>query len=163
MNSTKDNLAARLESIQPLSGIQAIAPDSTIKGLSIQSASDLALHNALDHKEALAFEEAGWKFAKTKNDPDSANVVVDTDGRLKIVSDALNVRFEPSIARSDVDSILGIYGLSVRRDLGFAPNLFLVTGKTANVVNVAKELNSLDKVVYAEPVLIEALGGRGGR
>jgi hypothetical protein len=161
MDSPKENLAARLDKIQPVSGIRAIAPSAPAQGATLESASELAAQNSLDHKEALAFEQAGWKFARTEAKTDGSNVVVDDDGRLKIVSDALNVKFDPAVSRSDVESILKEHGLSVRRDLKFSPNLFTVSGVGGDAVEKAKSLNTLDKVLYAEPVLIEALGQRG--
>lgn len=161
MDSPKNNLSARLENIQPVSGIRAIAPNIGADGLHLESASAIAEKNALDHSEALAFEQAGWKFARTASTGGESNVVVDNDGRLKIVSDALNVKFDASLSRSDVESLLEKYGLTVRRDLKFSPNLFTVSGTGGGVVEKAKSLNNLDTVVYAEPVLIEAMGQRG--
>jgi hypothetical protein len=160
MSSPKDDLTARLEKIQPVSGIRAIAPTEAAKGASFESASTVAEQNAVDRSEALAFEEAGWKFARNPGGTAESNVVVDNDGRLKIVTDALNVKFEPSVSRGDVESILKEHGLSVRRDMKFSPNLFTVSGAGGGTVEKAKTLNNLDKVLYAEPVLIEALGRR---
>jgi hypothetical protein len=161
MGSSKDSLAARLEQIQPVSGIRAIAPNAEAEGLNLESASAVAEQNALDQNEARAFEAAGWKFARTESKAGESNVVVDNDGRLKIVSDLLNVKFDPSMSRSDVESFLRQYGLSVRRDLKFSPNLFTVRSSDADVMQKARTLNNLDKVLYAEPVLIEAMGQRG--
>ncbi|TMJ00062.1 MAG: hypothetical protein E6G97_20995 [Alphaproteobacteria bacterium] len=161
MGSPKDNLAAKLGMIQPLSGIRAIAPNVTAEGLQLEPAATIAEQNALDQGEALAFEQAGWKFARTEGKAGDANVVVDNDGRLKIVSDTLNVKFDSAMSRSAVESLLNRYGLSVRRDLGFSPNLFIVSGTGGDTVETAKLLNNLDDVVYAEPVLIEAIGSRG--
>lgn len=161
MASSKDTLSARLDKIQPVSGIRAIAPNGEAQGLLLESASAVAAQNSLDQDEALAFEQAGWKFARTESEAGNSNVVVDNDGRLKIVSNALNVKFDPSMSRSDVESILKDYGLSVRRDLKFSPNLFTVIGAGGDAVEKAKTLNNLEKVLYAEPVLIEAIGQRG--
>ena len=161
MGSPKDTVAARLKKIHPVSGIRAIAPDAEAQGLHLESASAVAKRNALDQEEARAFEEAGWKFARTESKADDSNVVVDNDGRLKIVSGLLNVKFDPSMSRSDVESLLGKYGLSVRRDLKFSPNLFTVSGSGGDAMRNARKLNNLDKVLYAEPVLIEAVGQRG--
>jgi hypothetical protein len=166
MSFNKDNMTAKLDSLQPLSGVCAFRPGTDVKtikvveGCSIASASTLARENQLDLTEATAFEKAGWKFAKMPQGV--GNVVVDQgDGRMKIVADALNVKFDSSLPRSKVDSILGKYGLAVKRDYGFSPNLFVVSGGTTDAVATAKKLNSVDGIVYAEPVLIEALGRRG--
>jgi len=160
MTFAKDRLAVRLDNIQPISGIHAISPTSQAEGAHLESAATVAQENSLDSREALAFEKAGWKFAKTASATGSPNVVIDNDGRMKVLTNALNVKFDPSLPRSDVESILSRNRLSVRRDLGFSPNLFLVTGD-GDAVEKAKLLNDLDDVVYAEPVLIEALGHRG--
>jgi hypothetical protein len=161
MDFSKGNLAARLDKIQPVLGIRAIAPNAEAQGLELESASNLATQNSLDQKEALAFEQAGWKFARAESTAGHSNLVVDNDGRLKIVSNAINVKFAPAVSRSDVESILNDHGLSVRRDLKFSPNLFTVSGTSGDTVQKAKTLNNLDKVLYAEPVLIEAIGQRG--
>jgi hypothetical protein len=160
MDSLKDDLAARLDKIQSVSGIRAIAPNAGAQGLDLETASAVAEQKSLDEDEARAFEKAGWKFARIGSASGDSNVVVDNDGRLKIVSDALNVKFDPSMSRRDVESILKEYGLSVRRDLKFSPNLFTVSGAGSDGVEKAKTLNNLDKVLYAEPVLIEAIGQR---
>jgi hypothetical protein len=160
MDSLKDDLAARLDKIQSVSGIRAIAPNAEAQGLDLETASAVAEQNSLDEDEARAFEKAGWKFARIGSARGDSNVVVDNDGRLQIVSDALNVKTDPSMSRSDVESILKEYGLSVRRDLKFLPNLFTVSGAGSDGVEKAKTLNNLDKVLYAEPVLIEAIGQR---
>ena len=44
--------------------------------------------------------------------------------------------------------------------MGFSPNLFLVTGIGGEADRRRKSLNQLDSVLYAEPVLIEAIKGR---
>jgi hypothetical protein len=161
MGSSKDSVAARLEKIQPVSGIRAIAPNAEAEGLHLESPSAVARQNSLDQEEARAFEEAGWRFARTENKAGDSNVVVDNDGRLKVVSDMLNVKFDPSMSRSDVESTLKQYGLSVRRELKFSPNLFTVSGSGPDAMDKARTLNNLDKVLYAEPVLIEAVSQRG--
>lgn len=159
MTPSKASVVARLEKIQPVSGIRAIAPNAEAQGA--QAPSAVAKERSLDREEARAFEEAGWTFAPTQNKGDDSNVVVDNDGRMKVVSGLLNVKFDPSMSRSDVDSILEQFSLSVRRELKFSPNLFTVTGSGADAMEKARTLNSLDKVLYAEPVLIEAMGRRG--
>jgi hypothetical protein len=161
MATSKDTVAARLEKIQSVSGIRAIAPNGETQGLHLETPSAVAQQNSLDQEGARAFEEAGWKFARTQNEADDANVVVDNDGRMKVMTDLLNVKFDPSMSRSDVDSILKQHSLSVRRELKFSPNLFTVSGPGAGTMEKAKTLNNLDKVLYAEPVLIEALSRRG--
>jgi hypothetical protein len=161
MDKSKDSFAAKLESIQPVAGIRAIAPNADAKGVQLDSARAIAELSSLDEKETRAFEDAGWKFVRTDDRAGDSNVVVDNDGRLKVVSNSLNVKFDPSMSRTDIDSVLAQHGLSVRRDLKFSPNLFTVTGSDGGTVEKAITLNSLDKVLYAEPVLIEAIGQRG--
>lgn len=161
MDSSKDSAAARLAKIQPVSGIRAIAPNTEAQGVHLESASAVAKQNSLDQDEARAFEEAGWKFARTEDTSSGGNVVVDNDGRLKIVSDLLNVKFDPSMSRNEVETVLKQFGLSVRRDLKFSPNLFTVSGPGGETMEKARTLNDLDQVLYAEPVLIEAISQRG--
>ncbi|MET0878451.1 MAG: hypothetical protein ABWY14_15010 [Tardiphaga sp.] len=163
MASDKVDLSAKLDNISTVDDIRAVAPGAAVVAADHQEAATVAAASGVDAGEAQAFEQAGWTFVKADKtvDADAAHgVVVDGDGHLKILSNALNVRFDPELSRSAVEGILGEHDLSIRRDMGFAPNLFLVTGVGGNTVTKAKSLNELDSVVYAEPVLIEPLKGR---
>src|SRR5262245_45836253 len=163
MQPDKSGLAAKLEQIQSLDDVRAVAPGVDVAAGDRQEGSSLAAERGLNPGDAKAFEKAGWTFVKPGQGSAPAadhDVVVDADGHLKVVGHALNVKFDPSLSRDAAEGILGRYGLSIRREMGFAPNLFLVTGAQDDIVSKAKSLNQLDGVVYAEPVLIEPIQGR---
>jgi hypothetical protein len=161
MASGKIDLSAKLESLHSLDHIRAIAPGGEVAAGDHQEAATIAAESGADAEDAKTFEKAGWTFVKATDAADAEHgVVVDGDGHLKILSNALNVKFDPKLSRSAVEDILGHHDLSIRRDMGFAPNLFLVTGATGDAVTKAKSLNQLESVLYAEPVLIEAIKGR---
>lgn len=154
----KSSLSAKLDDIQSLNGVRAVEPGGAPAA---QESPAVAAQTGISGSDAKAFEAAGWTFVEAKQAAEPGRgVVVDSDGHLKILSDALNVKFDPSLSRDAVEGILSQHGLSIRRDMKFAPNLFLVEGKTDNTVSTAKSLNRRDDVVYAEPVLIEPLKGR---
>lgn len=162
MQQDKPNFAQRLESIASLDDIRAVAPGSSATGSVRQHADNLVAGSGVVPTEALAFEKAGWTFVKAA--PDNAatghGVVIDSDGHMKILSDALNVKFDPALSQSEVKDILASHDLSIRRNMGFAPNLFVVSGQSGDPLSKAKSLNTLDSVVYAEPVMIEPIEGR---
>jgi hypothetical protein len=159
----KVSLSAKLQNIHRLDEIRAVAPGGIVGGEDHRDAAKIAAEKGGNVEEAEIFEKAGWTFVKA-TDADSAEadhgVVVDGDGHLKILSNALNVKFDPTLSRNAVEEILGQHKLSIRRDMGFSPNLFLVMGIGGDAVSKAKSLNQLDSVLYAEPVLIEAIKGR---
>lgn len=159
----KARLAAKLQKMHNLSGIRAAAPGVEVAFEDRQAASRLAAEKGVDPAEALAFEKAGWTFVKprlARAAEANHDVVVDVDGHLKVVGHALNVKFDPALSQETAESILNRYGLSIRRRLGFSPNLFTVIGAQDDIVSKARSLNEEDGVVYAEPVLIEPLTGR---
>jgi hypothetical protein len=161
MRLDKNDIFARLGNIQTIEGVRAIAPNVSAgvrSSGSVLDGRDLA--NTIDMR---AFEKAGWIFVGPDKPCPAASahdVVVDGDGHLKILAHALNVKFRPAASGSMVDDILARFSLSKRRAMGFSPNLFLVDDPSHNAISTAKALNQLDDVLYAEPVLIEAIGSR---
>jgi hypothetical protein len=163
MTFDKSGIFAKLKKIRPLADVRAVAPGRAVPGEERQTASTIAAETGVDAGEATAFENAGWTFVKgAQGETADADhrVVVDGDGHLKILSNALNVKFDPSLPRSMIEDILNRHGLSIRRDMGFSPNLFLVTGAEGDVISKLQSLNQLKNVEYAEPVLIEPMKAR---
>ena len=161
MNLEKSHVFAQLENIRTVHGVCAFAPNLAPDALAGAPAS--TAQHAINSSDARAFEKAGWRFVRTErpcSNKAAHDVVVDKDGHLKILTHALNVKFGPSVPHTMIESILGRFRLSKRRNLAFSPNLFLVEDRTGDAISTAKSLNELDDVVYAEPVLIEAIGRR---
>jgi hypothetical protein len=163
MTFDKTGIFNKLRKIRPLADVRAVAPGRAVPGEERQAASTIAAETGVDADDATAFENAGWTFVKGAQ-PETADadhrVVVDGDGHLKILSNALNVKFDPSLPRAIIEEILNRHGLSIRRDMGFSPNLFLVTGTEGDVMSKIQSLNELKNVEYAEPVLIEPIKSR---
>jgi hypothetical protein len=163
MTFDKTGIFDKLRKIRPLAHVRAIAPGRAVSDEERESASKIAAETGVDAGEAKAFEKAGWTFVKgaEAEAPDADHrVVVDGDGHLKILSNTLNVKFEASLSRTMIEDILNRHGLSIRRDMGFSPNLFLVTGTDGDVMSKVQSLNQLNNVEYAEPVLIEPMKPR---
>jgi hypothetical protein len=160
---TSDRILDKLQKIRRLVHVRAVAPGRSVAVEERQPASSVAAESGVDAGDATAFEKAGWTFVKAAQaDPTEADhsVVVDGDGHLKILGNALNVKFDPSLPRAIIEDILSRHGLSIRRDMGFAPNLFLVGAREGDIMSKVDSLNALNNVEYAEPVLIEPMKSR---
>lgn len=162
MTMEKAAVGNKLDNLRVLDGVRAVEPGAFVSRGDQAPANAMAVERGLNVSDATALESAGWTFVKSSGSGDAAghDVVVDPDGHLKILSHALNVKFDPSLDSATIDGILSSMGLTIRRKMGFAPNLFLVSARTDNPLSVVKSLNSIDQVLYAEPVLVEAIGGR---
>ena len=161
MSDETKKFTARLDALSSVTGIRAVAPGGELQG-GHQQAETVTAESVAAPADAEAFEKAGWTFVKAA--PDNADVghgvVVDADGHMKILSDALNVKFDPALSQGEVTNILASHDLSIRRNMGFAPNLYVVSGSGGDALTNAKSLNALESVVYAEPVMIEPITGR---
>ncbi|MEM5584751.1 hypothetical protein WNZ15_19975 [Roseibium sp. AS2] len=80
-------------------------------------------------------------------------------GGLFVVTGALTVQFDAHLSEDDIARLLADHGLHVRRKLGFG-GLYLVSGAGDQALAKAMDLNGLDQVSFAEPVLVEPLGAR---
>jgi hypothetical protein len=119
--------------------------------------------------EVRAFEDAGWVFVpavRSKESPAGdtrAKVFVKQGGRLALSTNRLVVQFDGAPSREEADERLRPYGCRVIAALDFAPGLFRVeVGDEAkgDTLDVANELVSSGVCKFAEPELIEAVGGR---
>src|SRR5262245_1223956 len=102
MADDKAGLTAKLQKIQNLDNVRAVAPGVEVAATDRQGASTVAAESGVDVVDAQAFENAGWTFVKSGNAPPAAadhDVVVDADGHLKVVGHALNVKFDPALSR----------------------------------------------------------------
>ncbi|WP_423211876.1 hypothetical protein [Paracoccus yeei] len=150
-------MLSRLAALHPVEGVVAVhAPGALPVGT----------HGAVPETVAGAapgFAQAGWRFLPAGGRAEDPHAVFrDGDGQVKIDAGALNLRFDPSADEAGIARILQHHGLHIRRPLGFAPNLFLVTpeGPGADSVSRARALYAEDLVLYAEPVLIEPMARR---
>ncbi len=109
-----------------------------------------------------ALQEAGWTFDTPEfTHLDGAfEVVLDVDGHLKLAGRALTVKVVPELDRNAFDALLTRLRLRLRRELGFAPNTFLLEVEEGSALNAAQALNALSEVIYAEPSLVEPVQSR---
>lgn len=166
----KKAIDKRLRKMEPLRDLKAIPPgvaggqDAEVRSPEI----DRSSRDRVPLDDVKAFEEAGWKLrsvypasAKKKDGaPTEFEVVVDTDGRLKVLSDSMNVKFSRNMSEDVLQSILREYDLSVRRSLEFSPNTYTLDSKSGESLAKAKSLNARQDVEYAEPILIEIMKSR---
>ena len=159
----KVEIASKLLKIHNLSGVRAVAPGSQVADQDRETAWQLAAETGVDPADAMAFEKAGWTFVRPSlagETEGNYDLVIDVDGHLKVVGHALTVKFDPALSRGVAESILNQYGLSISRQLGFSPNLFVVIGAQDDIMSKARLLNQQSSIIYAEPMLIEPIGGR---
>lgn len=125
-----------------------------LEGMSRVSQSDLRL-----------LKEAGWKFIAAVEGVDGPglDVLVDSDGNLKLLGRSLVVKIDPSLGHEEIETLLSRSGLVVRRKLGFAPNTFVLDAENGSALSIAESLNALEEIVYAEPNIIEPIRGRSRR
>lgn len=122
-----------------------------------------------------SYSDAGWVFVKPSETnvikldnrafaaPDivqSNKVYSDPRGNVVIGSNKINVKLAPEMSIADVENFLKENSLTLVRAHGFAPNLFEVETKAADVIDVVNRLTSSHRVVYAEPQMITHLPNR---
>lgn len=152
--SRKPEIISRLAAVKVLEDVCAIPPAR-------EGAGPEAAEEPLELADAKPFEDAGWRFVRKKADPqqpDPFGVVVDRDGKMKILGPAITVRFDDDLPEQKVADILKAENLAVQRRLGFQSNLYTV--KAQDALAQARRLNEREDVVYADPVLIEPIGER---
>jgi hypothetical protein len=166
MMTDKETLAEKLDDLKRVEGVSAVppGPPGTVENGPGRAPQAVLM---LPRDDVDNFTRAGWAFVESTsrvNQTGARPVFKDSDGHLKIDSGNLNVRFAGEASVPEIESLLKDHGLLIRRQLGFAPNLYTVGPSQADAVTdsveIAKLLTTSQKVEYAEPVLIEALGGR---
>lgn len=164
---TRDRILARLHDLRPIGGIAATR-DLEPLDLEPTDVVSLAFGDDVPAEELIAFQDAGWRFLSEhpSMDEHGRRMFLDADGHIKIDAGALNLRFRPDADPASIEAFLSEHALRVRRKLGFAPNLFLVSSDAgagkSDSVELAKMLTDENEslVIYAEPVLIEGIGSR---
>ncbi len=159
----KSTVIRRLSQIKKLDNVAGLPPgvetraadaervQRELEGASTQAKADLR-----------ALQEAGWTFGTPGSTHSDAafEVVLDADGHLKLAGRALTVKINPDLDREAIDALLSRLGLRLRRELGFAPNTFLLEAEEGSALKAAHALNDLSEVIYAEPNLVEPIQSR---
>lgn len=153
--------SAPLDDLVRIPGVAAARTGPAGAATAVASSSPIAA-------EFSAFRENGWEIVSpTASAAVAAHPIYrDADGALKIDGGALNIRFRAGVEPAEINRLLARYGLKVRRRLGFAEHLYLVTPERnrgmVDAVDIARHLVSEPILDYAEPVLIEVIAGRAG-
>ena len=129
----------------------------------------------LDDQEAQALEADGWLFVRPASPIAAARVSRDlpdqldgisavyqqADGHVLLGTPTLTVQFEPGLTEGDARARLDRLGLTVVRELRFAPNQFEVRIPAgADQLDVANTLQEQEGTVHAEPTFVEYIGQR---
>lgn len=159
----KSSAIQRLTGIKKVETLRALPPGSaaaqSAPGLAQRALGAVSQEVEADLK---TLEDAGWTFEASDAAPEESafDVVMDTDGHLKLAGRALTVKIDPGLDSESARALLGELGLKVRRELGFAPNTFLIEAESGSALEAAKSLNDRPEVLYAEPNLVEAMQQR---
>ena len=85
----------------------------------------------------------------------------DQHGAWMINTGGITVRLKEGLTKSAVDQALSRYGLSVKRELKFAPNLYEAEAATPDqALDAAQAASHDEQFVYAEPNMLRELGHR---
>jgi len=126
----------------------------------------------IDAEEARGFAGAGWAFVRPEPEmagvrelreipDDVGGVYQQVDGHVLVGTRALTVQLDPTLDPDQARARLEERGLTVVRELRFAPNQFEVEAAAgADVIDVANALQESDDTVYAEPTFVEFIGQR---
>ncbi|MBX9949407.1 MAG: hypothetical protein K2Y39_09590 [Candidatus Obscuribacterales bacterium] len=166
---SREKVEAELAKVKKIDGVKALPPSSSRKE-DLMSQGDYPaklqsiLHEAPDGEFA-AFLKAGWSFVEeSSNRAEAGNSVYRrSDGQIVIAGPTLNVRLAENLSDEECRNFLSELGLSVKRQLKFAPNLFVVVmdeERSEDLVSLCLNLMSKPQVLYAEPSFIENLSGR---
>jgi hypothetical protein len=116
-----------------------------------------------------AFEDAGWQFHEKPAEPPEnavqAKVFIKPRRRLALSTNRLTVKLPDDPSEEQANAVLQPFGCRVEERFTFAPGLFqiiLTDQAQGDSVEVANQLTDSGSVEFAEPVLIEAIGGRVG-
>lgn len=129
----------------------------------------------LDDQEARALAAAGWVLVRPASTiaaaraggalPTQVNeinaVYQQRDGHVLIGTRTLTVQFNPELAENEARARLQRLGLTVVRELRFAPNQFEVrVPPGTDLLDVANTLQEQEGTVHAEPAFVEFIGQR---
>ena len=108
-----------------------------------------------------SLEQAGWTIVPRRQGAEGARVYLHNNGSLALGTNRLSVRLADDLSEQQAVDWLQQQGLEVVDQLKFAKNLFVVAGDlVSDPLETARTLAAMSQVVYAEPLLIESLGGR---
>lgn len=150
------------DSFERITGLVAFPPDRQ-SGASSQTLSK-PLQQRLSETRILSdlapFIRSGWQFEEKGS---GLPVYRGGNGRIYIGGDTMNVKFSDTASAGDIDALLKRFHLAKRRSLGFATNLMTVTmdgDRHDDPFQLSKAMASDPAIDFAEPVLIEDIGGR---
>lgn len=161
----KSDVVRRLSGLKTVPDLRARPPGEAAEGAAPSSetvAAKLPERSEAVLDDVRSFVEAGWTFSEADAGtvPEGFGVVLDTDGHLKLAGTGLTARFAPDLDRGTVEEIAEGLGLTIRREVKFAPNTFQFSTEGEAALDIARSLNDRDDVLYAEPDLLEPMRSR---
>ncbi|MCW2308889.1 hypothetical protein [Rhodobium gokarnense] len=164
----KATVIHRLTQIRKVENVSAVPPGAAPSGAGVAAAEAEDVQRRLEGASNEAkddlrlLQEAGWTFGAPEQAPPGAafDVLMDADGHLKLAGRALVAKIDPTLDRTAVEALLSRTGMNLRRELGFAPNTFLLEAQDGSALNAARTLNELQEILYAEPSLVEPIQSR---
>ncbi|HZK05011.1 MAG TPA: S8 family serine peptidase [Actinomycetaceae bacterium] len=150
-------------------------PAPSILGDSPEDARAEVSDLGLPEEEAQALAESGWRFVRPTRELEDAvaarempegvteagQVFQQEDGHLLIGTQSLTLQLSEDLTAEQAQEQLAERGLTVIRELRFAPNQYEVAIPPGDdLLVVANELQEDGVTVYAEPMFIEFIGQR---
>ncbi|MFC5379256.1 S8 family serine peptidase [Aquipuribacter nitratireducens] len=152
------------------------AGDERVRGLFGAPATGPRVTDAeldVDAEEARGLRESGWLLvrpvagltARGGDLPEAAEdvgtVFTQADGHVLIGTRSIVVQFDPELSEEEARARAAQRGLTIVRELRFAPNQFEVAAAAGeDVLEVANDLQESGETVFAEPSFVEYIGQR---
>lgn len=163
----REKIEAVLNDFKKIHGLKALPPSFNAKTMSKNDcpAKVQSVLREAPHADFAPFLKAGWTFVEESSNrcEEGKSVYCRSDGQIVIAGANLNVRLNANMSDEDSRNFLSDLGLSIKKQLKFAPNLFVVAidkEKSEDMVALCLRLMSNAQVVYAEPNFIENLSSR---
>ncbi len=129
----------------------------------------------IEEEEAKALSDSGWIFVRSGGATESARATRDMpdqvadinsvyqleDGHVLIGTQTLIVQLNPELSEEEARDRLVEAGLTIVRELRFAPNQFEAEiSAGADLLEVANSLQENEVTLFAEPTFVEYIGQR---
>jgi subtilisin family serine protease len=156
-----------LYEVEQIDGIKAVKISSSDELGKVSRVSSDRLQVSKEHLQV--FQDSGWEFMENSvsspqnHEVSNAGTVFrrPKERTLMIGTNELTVKLKPEITELNAEERLRAEGVSIKRRLKFAPNLFVVNiSAETDLLKIAEKLQKDKDFVYAEPVLLEYISNR---
>ena len=152
-----------MHKVKKLEGLAAVLSDDAGESFALDGQDELS---ATEMAELETFRKAGWQIVpQKKSGPEQRRVYKDDAGHVLIEGQYLTLRTNPGVSSEDVEKIADEYGLAIHRTLGLRRNMFQVEplaegAERPDPLEICERLEEDDRVKWADPSFIEAIGQR---